>query len=238
MQTLIAENPAVLLERRLRVPQGPALRMTLHEVSWIHYVIPAERLAGKIPEDRFEIFRTGDSAWLSVVTFRNVLFPGFSYRQTNLRTYVLDRNTGEPAVWFFGFLTDTPLTPLYRKLGRSPHCPARFHAEGFGYRFESEAGNAEAAIHDTGQVPGCLPGFSDAEAMNLILLHPVRGYFRDTAGGTGRLSIWHPKIVATAGEIRTARFEPLEREGLLSVEEAAHPAGVFLSPRVPFLLLP
>lgn len=92
----------------------------------ITYCVDPEKLRPLVHE-RFELVtipteRHGERALISVVPFLDLDFcfvncpwPKFQFGQTNYRAYVIDRETGEHVVWFFGTSLDsvTNLIPRY-----------------------------------------------------------------------------------------------------------------------------
>jgi hypothetical protein len=88
--------------------RGPlCVRMTLENVLYISYGIPADDLRPLVP-DILPLATRGDGiAFVSLVAFRSAnvrltFFPliRFNYNQFNIRTYVIDPVSGQPAVYF------------------------------------------------------------------------------------------------------------------------------------------
>lgn len=93
------------------VPPRPwAMRMNWHELLFMHWPVPVERLRPHVP-DTLDLETFDGKAWLGVVPFRmsNVrprfvpLVPGVSaFPELNVRTYVTPGGTRDkPGVWFF-----------------------------------------------------------------------------------------------------------------------------------------
>ena len=83
------------------------MRMTWHDLLFMHYRVEVEELRSLIPED-LEIDTFDGSAWLGIVPFRMTGIaprwmppvPGLSsFPELNVRTYV--SAGGKPGVWFF-----------------------------------------------------------------------------------------------------------------------------------------
>ncbi len=222
----------------------------LHHFALITYAVPVERLTAHIPADRFEIptFAIDGQpfALMSVVPFidagfhfRLLPFIRFHFAQTNYRVYVIDRETGEHAVWFFGTTLGGWPVHLARLLWKIPWYPAKYawdcafdDAEGryraFRYRARSKWASARIDVVDTGVPAGTLPGFASREEMVLILTHPMDGFFYRLDGAVGTYSVSHPVLPLTVGEAKDLHFSLLERLGVLSAEEMQRPHSVLL----------
>ncbi|MEO7715982.1 MAG: DUF2071 domain-containing protein [Capsulimonas sp.] len=233
------------------------VRSRLQHFALINYALPKERLARYIPEDRFEIpeFEIDGKpmALMSAVPFYDSdfhfihLFPflRFAFGQTNYRAYVIDRATGEHAVWFFGTTLGSPLVNIPVWLWKIPWRNAkykidceysredhRYHRYVMGIR--SEWASAEIDIEDTGEALVLESGFESEEAMALILTHPVDGFFYRGDKRLGTYSVWHKAIRMTRGKAKNLYFSLYERLGLLSRAEMQQPHSIFLCPETEF----
>lgn len=250
-------NPSRTLQHRLRrpPPRWLDIHTTLHHFALINYAVPAERLRPHIPESGFIIpefeINGRPQALLSVVPFVDTDFryvrlaPWLKMRfaQTNYRVYVIDRQSGEHVVWFFGTTLGSPIVYLARTLWRIPWYYGRYtvnccHKNGryeqFSYRTESEWGAAEIDIQDTGQPLALQPGFESVEAMQLILTNPIRGFYYRRDGRLGSYTIWHQLMEMTLGQPQHLYFGLLERLGVLTKAEMAQPHSIFLCPSIAF----
>ena len=151
----------------------------------------------------------------------------WSFGQTNYRAYVIDGETGERAVWFFGTVLDFLGVVIPRYAWRLPWHPARiafdcsFDADGRRYRryvmrTTSRWAPADLQLEDTGRAPTALPGFPDLESGLLTLTHPLVGYYYRRDGRLGSYRVSHERIRPTVGRVLEARFPLLERLGLVS----------------------
>jgi hypothetical protein len=107
-------------------------RTTLCHFALINYAVEPGKIAATIPDPRFEamVFPTtdGPKAFFSAVLFLDVdfcfsrlaPFLKFKFYQTNHRTYVRDKQTGEPVVWFWGTNLGSSLVNLPRWLWKIP----------------------------------------------------------------------------------------------------------------------
>ncbi len=101
---------------------------------------------------------------------------------------------------------------------------------------DSDWGDAEVTLADTGKPVGLLPGFSDLALQRLILTHPVAGYFSMTNQKLGTYRIWHDQMELTVGSVVNARFGLLERLQILTTDEMLQPHSVLVQPAIPFLI--
>ncbi|HUF38317.1 MAG TPA: DUF2071 domain-containing protein [Anaerolineales bacterium] len=232
------------------------VRSDLLHFALITYALPRERLRPHIP-DRFEIqtFPIGGDhlALMSAVPFldedfsfyRIAPFIKIKFAQTNYRVYVVDRDTGEPCVWFFGTTLGSRVVNLARWLWRIPWHYARYDVDCeyeagkrayARYRFTvaSEWAAATVQLQDTGAPAGLLPGFADMAEQTLVLTHPVKGFFYRTDGKLGSYSVWHEEIPLTVGRAVALYFSLYERLGLLTKEEMARPHSVLICPKTTF----
>jgi hypothetical protein len=232
------------------------VRSDLLHFALITYALPPERLRPHSPH-RFEIqtYPIGGEhlALMSAVPFldddfafyRLAPFIKWRFAQTNYRIYVIDRETGEPCVWFFGTTLGGWVVNLAKWLWRIPWHYARYEIDCRydekkqaydRYRFTHASNWASATIQleDTGEAPSLLPGFADLAEQTLVLTHPVKGYFNRTDGRLGTYSVWHEEIPLTAGRPVNLYFSLYERLGLLTKEEMARPHSVLICPRTTF----
>ncbi len=229
----------------------------LRHFSLINYGVPTERLEAIIPREHFEIakFETGEGprSFVSVVPFLDLDFNfprlapwlKFSFYQTNHRAYVIDRKTGQHAVWFFGTNLGSPLVHLPRLLWKIPwhytrycvdcrYSPALKRYESYRYDFESEWCSGRTRLRDTGEPIELMPGFKSLDEMKLILTHPVRGYYRGLDGRIGTYEIWHKEMECTKGIADDLYYSLYERLGLMSKEEMLRPHSIFMCPEIQF----
>jgi uncharacterized protein YqjF (DUF2071 family) len=246
------------LKNRLQGPRRSWLdvRSDLLHFALISYALPAERLRPLIPK-RFEIptfpIQGRQLALMSAVPFLDAdfrfarLFPFLKFRfpQTNYRVYIVDRQTGEHGVWFFGTTLGSPVVELARALWRIPWYYARYdmacayspQAERYEhYRVEHHSAWADAVIEieDTGEPMQLAPGFGSLAEQVLVLTHPVDGYYVRLDGRLGTYSVWHGTIPLTKGLPRHLYFSLYEELGLLSREEMQHPHSIYICPKTTF----
>jgi len=251
-----------ILQRRLVAPPSGRLDVLskLKHFALINYALPKSRLEPYIPASRFEIpeFTIGGQqlALMSAVPFidldfhfiRLVPFLRFSFGQTNYRVYVIDKQSGQHAVWFFGTTLGSVIVYLPKGAWGIPWHYARYRIEcdydrrvnrytTYQYSIESRWCQARIKLEDTGQPVALVEGFASFDEMKLILTHPVDGYFYRSDHRVGGYSVWHEEIPCTAGRPLDLYFSLYERLGLLSVDEMQRPHSVFICPATEFKVL-
>lgn len=232
------------------------LRSDLLHFALITYALPAERLRPYI-HPRFDIptfpIHGQHMALMSAVPFldndfsyyRLLPFVRWKFAQTNYRVYVVDRETGEHCVWFFGTTLGSRIVHLARGLWKIPWHFAKYTVDclfdsdlgrykRFHFAHESDWATAEIDLEDTGEPAGLLPGFSELNDQKLVLTHPVEGFFYRLDGKTGTYSVWHEEIPLTTGRARHLYFSLYERLGLLSREEMQQPHSVLICTKIMF----
>lgn len=221
----------------------------------INYALPKVRLEPYIATDRFyipEFDIAGEKlALMSAVPFWDADFRfvrlapwhTFQFAQTNYRVYVVDRATDQHVAWFLGTTLGSPIVYGARWLWGIPWYYARYEVncvvENGRYRqyqlsSHSQWARAEIALVDTGDAITCQPGFNSLAEMQLILTHPVQGYYWRLNGRLGSYSVWHDMIPLTAAQPQHLYFSLYERLGLLSAAEMEQPHSIFLCPRTTF----
>ena len=250
---------AASLQRRL-VPRPIGLldvRSKLRHFALITYALPAARLLPYIPTDRFEIpeFPIGGQrlALMSAVPFidvdfhfsRVLPFLKFHFGQTNYRVYVIDKRSGEHAVWFFGTTLGSIVVCAAKGAWGIPWHYARYRTaidydglrrcyRTYQYTVESQWANARIDLEDTGEPVSMLDGFESFDALQLILTHPVDGYYYRADRQVGGYSVWHDRIPCTLGHARDLYFSLYERLGLLSRDEMQQPHSILMCPETEF----
>ena len=232
-------------------------RTTLRHFAMINYTVCPDRLAGFIPNERFEVARfetsEGMKSFLSVVAFLDVDFnflriaPGikFTFYQTNHRAYVIDKESSQPVVWFFGTNLGSRLVQIPRCLWKIPWHFSKYDVdcrfdqssrryEKYSYNFESDWCQGRMRIHDTGELISIQDGFASVDEMKLILTHPVQGFYRRLDGRFGTYQVWHEEMICTKGVADSLYFSLYEKLGLLSKSEMQKPHSIFLCPEINF----
>lgn len=232
-------------------PSGIDVSCGLRHFAIITWAVPAERFAGLWP-DRFEldtvVVNGARCGLISAVPFEDVdftaacfPFPRFTMGQTNYRVYIIDRQTGERAVWFLGTTLDSWTLLVPRYVWQLPWHPGRIRFEydedphsGLYRRYymhtRSSWAAAEVELFQDGHEPFDFSGFPDTETALVYLTHPLAGFYYRRDGIAGTYRVWHDRLQVRPAQLRKARFELLERLGLVSREEQQTPWSVLLEP--------
>lgn len=239
-------------------PDGIDVITTLKHFALVNYAVPPERVRPFVhPRFALDCFPGPHGAprvWISVVPFEDQDFrffhmPAlrFHFGQTNYRTYVVDRTTGQRAVWFFGTTLDSLTVLLPRYLWRLPwhHGNIRFDCTfdsrlgrytQYRMRTASKWAPVELTLEDTGEAISQLHGFPDLESGLVQLTHPLSGYYYCRDGQLGGYTIWHDRLSCTSALCRHARFGLLHRLGLVSFDEQQHPHSVLMQHETEFII--
>lgn len=233
------------------MPRGVDVLCKLKHFAIISYTVDPRRLSPIIPK-RFELdtvqIHGEERALLSVVPFIDVdftsavyPFPKFRMGQTNYRVYIIDRQTGERAVWFLGTTLDSWTIAIPHFLWRLPWYSGKvtfdcdFDSNSDLYRryyMKTEARWAPAEVELVQQPEQKLvfPGFPDEETALVYLTHPLRGFYHRRDGKLGTYRVWHDRLWMRGAQLKTAYFGLLERLNLVTHAEQQHPHSVLVEP--------
>ncbi len=251
-----------ILNQRLKpiCPNILDVESKLTHFALINYALPKNRLEKYIPAERFEIPEfdiDGEKmALMSAVPFLDEdfkftkLFPfkSFRFMQTNFRVYVVDRQTNEQVVWFFGTTLGAYYVYLPKILWKIPWHYAKYQTEfeydnaakkynRFEVKSESDWCSSNINILDTGEPVASHAGFENLDAIKLILTHPIQGFFYRTDNKLGTYSVWHKELEITQGTADGIYFSLYERLGLLSKAEMNNPVSIFICPEIVFQVI-
>jgi uncharacterized protein YqjF (DUF2071 family) len=253
-------NPLRFTDKLLARPplSGIDAVATLRHFAIVSWAVDPARVRPHI-HPRFEIDAfvdspTGRKTLVSVVPFEDqdfhfAKFPWLKFRfgQTNYRTYVIDRETGERAVWFFGTALDHWSVVLPRYAWRLPwhRGRIRFDCEFDAaarrytrYRLTTTGGWApvELALEDLGRPCGELCGADDFEASLVTLTHPLLGVYYRRDGRLGSYRIWHDRLQCSAGRCVRAKIGLFGSLGLVTYAEQAQPHSVLIQHETEFAI--
>ncbi len=246
--------------RHLTRPPTSGIDVTtkLRHFAIITYAIAPEKLLPHL-HPRFEPDCITDKhgnrrALISVVPFLDVDFHferlpwlTFTFGQTNYRAYVIDRETGERFVWFFGTCLDSWTNVVPRVLWRLPwhRGQIRFDCEydqregryrRYEMRTKSAWAKASLTLADSGESPQTLAGFPTLESGLVVLTHPLRGYYYRRDGKLGSYHIWHDRLNLSVGSCENARFALLKSLDLVPFAEQNRPHSVLIQHETEFTI--
>ena len=197
--------------------------------------MPPERLRPLVhPRDFKMVSLDGaNRALISVVPFEDQDFraaawpsPRARFGQTNYRIYVVDRETGQRAVWFLGTTLGSWTVAVPRYLWRLPWHHGRFaiacaqDATGryTTYRVDTQSCGRRCA----GARRTAAPDASPMITRLTVLTHPLPSASANPRDGRlGSYSVWHERLVPTGGRVRAGASRLLDRLGVVPFAEQA-----------------
>ena len=191
-------------------------------------------------------------ALLSVVPFKDVNFtsvacqwPKMSFGQTNYRIYIIDQLTNERAVWFLGTVLHSWWVVIPRIMWKMPwhfgritfDCDFRENKYmSYHMRTESSWAGAELKLEESAEEEATFTGFADLETALVVLTHPFMGYYHRSDSQLGTYQVWHERLQVKPARCLRARFELLDRLGLVPYEEQNFPHSVWLQNMNKFII--
>ena len=231
-------------------PKGIDVKCSLQHFALITYAIDPIRFEDIIPK-RFKLdtieYQGKTCALMSVVPFIDIdftsavyPFPNFTMGQTNYRVYVIDQTTQERCVWFLGTTLDSWTVAVPRYIWQLPWHKASINfdciqnKEGFysQYKMKTLSDWAASEVHleqsetDSWQ----FEGFPNQETYQVFLTHPLAGFYYRLDGKLGTYRVWHDRLKPKPAKLVHAKFELLERMGLVSFEDQLKPYSVLIEP--------
>lgn len=234
-----------LLNRVMRV------QMVLRHVLYLNYLVPALRVRPLVPGILPLAIVDLNRVFVSVVILRSeavraslLPFPRFNYNQVNVRTYVIDPQSGKQAVCFLkSGVTSMPVSFLTRTIG-IPWQHVAFDMKIVTDKVTNQAsyeiagnwvGEFSIKAQGTRMPPVEVPSFSDTESAVDYLVRPLVGFFGRGTQAT-RFSISHPQVNPYAGELNSIRFPLLESLNLVEGQEIERPQSVLFVPEAQFFI--
>ena len=225
------------------------VEMSLHHVLYISYLLPKSRVRKLVPEELPLAVVDSDYVFVSVVILQSsgvrlssLPFPKFTYNQVNIRTYILDPNSGQQAVFF---LRSGVTSPVISLLTRSIGIPWQHISTELEISTD-ERGNCQSYRADgiwgqpfsviakcTPEQPITIATFEDANEAISYLVRPLMGFF----GQKGKLRgfrIWHPEVQPHGGLIKQIQFPLLKSLNLLDESDISKPDSILLVPNAYF----
>lgn len=231
---------------------------TLKHFAIVTYAVAPELVRPYLhPRFEPELFTADEGTkrtWVSMVPFEDQDFrfvgaPWLKLRfgQTNYRTYVIDRENGSHAVWFFGTTLDSLSVNIPRHLWKLPWHRGRIR---FDCEFDSARGAyanyqmttrsewapVELELEDSGQMVTELDSCGDLEGGLVILTHPLVGVFYRRDGALGSYGIWHDRLSLTTGQCVRARIGLFDRLGIVPFADQLNPHSVLIQPATEFTI--
>jgi len=218
----------------------PTIKMDLHSVLYVSYLVPADRLRPRVPLE-LTLAAAKGRVFLSIVAMqcRNVhlsglTWPSFGYDQLNLRTYVFDPKTGNPAVYFFKSGVSSAVIPVATRILGIPWERISFDL------VKERSENGEDLFNAVGSWKGEIeirmkPSASKGPERAVIesITGPMVG-FLDSGGRLKRIAIEHKVLDVRALSLLRIRFPLPVEAGLLTASELENPDSVLIVPESQF----
>ena len=238
-------------------PTGIDVDTTLAHFAIITYLVNPDAVRQQIhPRFHLDLIEVDGREWalLSVVPFvdqdfrfSKISWPKWRFGQTNYRIYVIDSETGAHVAWFIGTSLDSWTVSVPRHLWKLPwhraniqfDCEFDTSAKRYTtYRMQTTNSWADAHVEltDTGNPPTELKGFDNLESGLVLLTHPRMGYYFRRDGKLGSYAIWHDRLQTTVGNVPTARFDLLDRLGIVEHGEIFNVHSVLIQNRTEFTI--
>lgn len=235
-------------------PQFLRAEVEVCDFALITYVVPAERLAGRLPRGlELQTFETDGrrAAFVSASCFLNRDLrwaggpsPRMTAHQSTYRTYV---TRGEKVgSFFFSSYVGTALGTLGQKLGLADTRRARFTVDverqpDGGYRSYSadivaDDGHTHLRLVAEDPPPRVAPFRTPGEHVRFIT-HRLHGFSYSVFGFPLDAQVEHAEMSAFGGRLVEGHFPPLTRLGLVHTNEQRDPHSVLVAPGTRFELL-
>lgn len=216
-----------------------SIRMGLTNVLYISYLVPSIRIRPLVPSFLSLATNQADQVYLSFVAMKcnrvrlaALPWPRFDYDQLNLRTYVIDPNTGEPAVYFFRSGVSLGVIPLLTRILGIPWEKIAFKMDFTSRPRYRASGHWLGDINCEIDAPaGVLP----AESVIEHLTGPMRGFI-GSEGKVRSFRIDHRTLEIQPALLRSIEFPLPVKEGLIMESELRYPDTVLIVPRAEFTI--
>jgi len=220
--------------------------MTLCNVLYISYAIPARKLRALLPEFLKLATLEEDTAFLSIVVLQSTKvhlnslpFARFNYNQLNIRTYIIDPVTGYHGVYFLrSGVTSRFISLATRTLGvpwQHINLEVQVTHDSKNLRSYAAAGKWQEKYNFTAvelATPSRkLKSFADVKSAVDYIVRPLIGFFGDRER-VGRFNIWHQDIMPQIWQLQQIDFPLLSELGI--IEEVTKPHSVFFLAQADF----
>ncbi len=222
------------------LPQLLTIKMDLHNLLYLSYLVPADRLRPLVPSwltlDSLE-----NKVFLSIVAMQcrrvhlsHLQWPSFGYDQLNLRTYVIDPITGNPAVYFFQSGVSSKIIPAATRLLGIPWAHISFNLlterSADGTDFYRAIGNWN------GEIEILMKSSLIKNTQDNIIRHitePMAGFI---GGGKKlkRIVIEHKVLDVRFLSLSQIKFNLPVDAGLLAAAELDKPDSILIVPQARF----
>jgi hypothetical protein len=219
--------------------------MTLDDVLYISYAVPAIKLRELVPEPLQLATLGKDIAFISIVILRSTrvrlkILPliQFNYNQLNIRTYVIDPISGQQAVYFLRSGVTSSVISFMTRMSGIPWQLVNLDIEANPYQ---ETGsylargnwygdyylNCQLLGEDTKEILW----FENRKKAVDFLIRPLIGFIGDNRR-LGRFEIRHPEVEPQLWQLTEFDFPLFKNLGV--VNELDNPHSIFFLPTADF----
>ncbi len=229
-------------------PAGsPVMFQRWSKLAFAHWTVDPELVQASLPE-RLAVDTFDGQAWIGLVPFFMERIrprflpaaPGLSwFLEMNVRTYVYDRETGRPGVWFYSLDCNQPLAVMIaRKFFHLPYFRARMNHRRIGEKIEyhcqrSGSSASTPLTYETKSAAECrnaAPGSLEFFLLERYLLFSSRPNGQLYVG-----QVNHPPYQFTEIEMQRPLHPALEQAGF---PQSKSPSSVLFSPGVDVSVYP
>lgn len=215
------------------------VRINLHNVIYISYLVPADRIRSCVPPVLKLAADENNNVYVSFVAMecrqaRLSAFPfvKFSYYQLNLRTYVSDPKTGKNSVYFFKSGVSLGLIPVLTRLMGIPWEKISFSlSKGYDGKYYATGywvGDFSFEIGTT--IPKNLNHTTVSHITN-----PMTGFI-GSEGKTKCFRIYHKSLKVQPAVLNDIKFSLPEDKGFITNKELHNPDSVLIVPEAEFII--
>ena len=222
------------------LPKLFSITMDLHNLLYVSYLVPVERIRPLVPSG-LTLASFKDKVFLSIVAMQcsrvhlfDMKWPRFSYNQLNLRTYVIDPMTGNPAVYFFKSGVSPRIIPAATRILGIPweHVSFKLLTE----RAANETTFYRATGNWNGEIEILMKSSAVKNANDAVIRHitgPMAGFIgRDKK--LKRIVIEHKVLDVQNLSLLQIKFNLPVDAGLLEASELDKPESVLIVPESQF----
>lgn len=214
-----------------------SVKMDLRDVLYVSYLVPSTRIRPLVPS-ALPLASIDDRVFVSLVAMQcrrvhlsALKWPVFNYDQLNLRTYVIDPQTGKPAVYFFKSGVSSRFIPAATRLFGIP-----WQRISFALRIEGSGINNidtyRASGHWYGDIDIEMQTSADINRDAATVEHitgPMAGFI-GKGNRLKRIDIEHKALEIRALSLSRIKFQLPVEEGLLLESELGSPDSVLMVP--------
>ncbi|MFC1905273.1 DUF2071 domain-containing protein [Chloroflexota bacterium] len=221
------------------------VQMTLRDVIYISYALPTGRLLPLVPDELRLATADGKFAFVSLVILnstrvRLTSFPliRFNYNQFNIRTYVIDPVSGQPAVYFIRSGVTSRIISLVTNISGIPWefielaiestTTKRLHCISISGNWQERFALKLQASTKISVIP---PFFDNRKSAVDFLIRPLIGFSGDNLR-LGRFTILHPEVQPENWSLLELDC-PLFRK-LVMIDDLKKPHSIFYLPTADF----